>query len=731
MAHWSTFVVDIKVNKIWEQFPIRILKEGDIKKDVNYCGLIRMYYIKWHQLNNIQEILSAVVDLYVAPFSKIASKKKQSGWTCTAHKAMLLELCMWDNFENFIGRVRDTDGNLRSDYDITKESELFYGFLRRDNSWIGNSCTLNSWVEQVANIPDVVKNAGIVRSDGAKPKLVNLVPYGIWLSILPELQKISSYESEPWSLAWENSVERSRLEEWDYKNELMSRMRRLIKNGVQGSKIYKLTLSGNGLGKVDEAVQALVSVLLESNEKGEFQCSNLQQIYLNRNSLQDKHIELLGAVFGKCKNLWGLNLEWNNIGDAGCVALSTKLPTSLTSLILCYNQISFQVGVELMTEFAMTSNVRMYFIDKAELGAIVSCRYSHEPELGVNFSDVICKNCGDKAERNTIVSKCLSCSPTRVVCWLCTEKLYDRIRILAIASVKSANVECLETYDNPAEMVRWALNCYDKEHEIMRGVCPLQSSCYQCGGLTEVNTLIFMCWGCRRVICQTCIRILIQAKSVDKITVNLNPALLAEAFKKTLQNFNVLSLAKGDFYKAEMSPSLANGTGVGYVHIDDTKSNLGNDTCSSDDCEEELNMARAIMMSMENNSTDDESSSDDEILMLEEAILMSFQNTKISETRSISSPKRVDDGNIKGTSVAMVAPNNNLLSGIHSESSLSAIQLTVAIEDGVKQLTRPSCEAALPPEVVDTTQKRDPSNAITSIHVDECKKQPLNGCTIL
>ena len=43
-------------------------------------------------------------------------------------------------------------GKIRPDFDVKKEAELFYGFIRKNDTWHSVSCTLNSWVKPVSGI---------------------------------------------------------------------------------------------------------------------------------------------------------------------------------------------------------------------------------------------------------------------------------------------------------------------------------------------------------------------------------------------------------------------------------------------------------------------------------------------------------------------------------------------------------------------------------------------------
>ena len=58
-------------------------------------------------------------------------------------------LQLWEKFEKLKGRACDEDGKRRPGFDVSAETELFYGFTRKDDRWFSTSCTLNSWVSPV------------------------------------------------------------------------------------------------------------------------------------------------------------------------------------------------------------------------------------------------------------------------------------------------------------------------------------------------------------------------------------------------------------------------------------------------------------------------------------------------------------------------------------------------------------------------------------------------------
>ena len=76
---------------------------------------------------------------------------------------------------------------------MTREDDLFYGFTRKNDIWYSTSCTLNSWIEALGGreVADVVLKAGIKGSDKSKADLINLMPYHLWIKVLPKLEKLT------------------------------------------------------------------------------------------------------------------------------------------------------------------------------------------------------------------------------------------------------------------------------------------------------------------------------------------------------------------------------------------------------------------------------------------------------------------------------------------------------------------------------------------------------------
>ena len=45
----------------------------------------------------------------------------------------------------------------------------------------------------------MVRNAGVRGSDQSKADLINLMPVDLWDEVLPELEKLTTSDGEPWT----------------------------------------------------------------------------------------------------------------------------------------------------------------------------------------------------------------------------------------------------------------------------------------------------------------------------------------------------------------------------------------------------------------------------------------------------------------------------------------------------------------------------------------------------
>ena len=184
MAVDLCYFEDLTLGGIWD-LKKKPISEGDIAQGVAYCGVLHVHNIKWRKnviqvdSRGDQKVSSATIDIYLVPFSE--TKKKKDEYNITDHRIMMEELKLWSRFEALKHRACDNKGNCRKDFLVENEIELFYGITRKDNVWFGTSCTLNSWVNKVRHVPQVVKDAGIRASDQSKDRLINLVPSHLWM----------------------------------------------------------------------------------------------------------------------------------------------------------------------------------------------------------------------------------------------------------------------------------------------------------------------------------------------------------------------------------------------------------------------------------------------------------------------------------------------------------------------------------------------------------------------
>merc|ERR1719317_638046 len=147
-------------------------------------------------------MFGAQVNLYVTPFNETNPRAKDTGFT--DHRVMMEGLSLWEKFEKLKLRACDEKGNRRPNFDVRKETELFYGFTRKNDVWFSTSCTLNSWIESLTGkeAADVVRQAGARRSDQSKADLINLMPRDLWRRVLPRLEELTAYDVKPWTVNW-------------------------------------------------------------------------------------------------------------------------------------------------------------------------------------------------------------------------------------------------------------------------------------------------------------------------------------------------------------------------------------------------------------------------------------------------------------------------------------------------------------------------------------------------
>jgi len=329
----------------------KVISRGDIVKTVAYCGVLHLYNLEWESnskhvwVRGDCSVTSCTAALYLEPIPEILKKKGDRN--VTHHKFMMEELGFWDSFEGLKGRACDIEGKFKKDFRVEKENELFYGFTRKYSAWYGTSCTLNSWINRVFCVPQVVREAGKKGTDKVKEGLINTVPQFLWLKILPWLQELISLETESWNLEWAKSAESRSQEKKAFKEDQLSRMRCLVLEGAVGSELYWLDLQGKEIGKGGpSAVEALATVLLEKVNKVP-RCSLLQTLKIRGNSLTSDDMMILAPMLTKCVKLEHLCLGWNDVGNNGCVTWIRSLPNTLDALSLTYNRLGDEVCEEL------------------------------------------------------------------------------------------------------------------------------------------------------------------------------------------------------------------------------------------------------------------------------------------------------------------------------------------------------------------------------------------------
>ena len=82
-------------------------------------------------------------------------------------------------------------------------------------------------------VADVVLKAGIRGSDQSKADLINLLPYYLWLDVLPKLERLTPYDGQLWTITWAREATNSQRDQ-----EELPRMRRLVLKEGRGSKFY-------------------------------------------------------------------------------------------------------------------------------------------------------------------------------------------------------------------------------------------------------------------------------------------------------------------------------------------------------------------------------------------------------------------------------------------------------------------------------------------------------------
>ena len=105
--------------------------------------VVHLHDITWRSFS--LSVGGAEADLYVSPFDETNVKGKKIG--ATDHRVMMEDLGFWKKFEKLKLRACDKEGKRREAFNVRGESELFYGFTRKNGVWYATSCTLNSWIK--------------------------------------------------------------------------------------------------------------------------------------------------------------------------------------------------------------------------------------------------------------------------------------------------------------------------------------------------------------------------------------------------------------------------------------------------------------------------------------------------------------------------------------------------------------------------------------------------------
>jgi len=342
MAHYYDIFGALDFSEIRHHQTKEVLAAGDVVEGDEYCGVVQIQNIKWLLPSKVYE---ATVNLYLTPFAETNPIAKKTGFTDS--RVMMEGLSFWEKFEKFKLRACDEKGYRRPDFDVTKESELFFGFARKNNIWYSTSVTLNSWIKPIneKDASDAVCNAG-KKCPYQSADLTNLMPKDLWRQVLPRLETLTPYDGEPWTVGWARLNGKDTAE---FAKEELGRMRRLVFKVGIGSRLYYLDLALKRIGRGGRStVRALATVLQEACEMMP-RCADLQRLYLGANELTDEQIRVLGPVFSLCRKLEVLNLNDNWIGDEGCIALSSNLPSKLETLDLSDNRIGDE-GCEALAE---------------------------------------------------------------------------------------------------------------------------------------------------------------------------------------------------------------------------------------------------------------------------------------------------------------------------------------------------------------------------------------------
>lgn len=349
MAECGSFFYNLTFSKIKDYFGELVTKD-DMEKEAGYCGVVHLCNVKVTESGDVD---SAVVHLYIMPFETTNKEKVKTGFT--DHRIMMTHLNLWEKFMKFKSRVCDDKGVRHRNWDVTKETELWYGFMKRPSGkWNSTSCTLNSWVIRIGkDASEVLRRLGIAGSDTVKMKAdqINIMPHFLWKQVLRELEKLIPNGAR-WTLEWATRASATELA-----REEVNRMRGLVESLCVGSKQYSLDIGPVEIGGGGVAsVKALADVLQEDRYK-----DNLRELTLSHTELNCEHMEHLAPAIAQCRKLEDMYIMNNKIADDGSIALAEVLPRlgNLKLLALTNNNIGDKGCFALI--HALRERKRKYF----------------------------------------------------------------------------------------------------------------------------------------------------------------------------------------------------------------------------------------------------------------------------------------------------------------------------------------------------------------------------------
>lgn len=361
MANYDAYFNDLIFSQVKHHRTGASLQPGDIKSGDGQCGVVHLHDIEWKASSNKYNsvVYKAKVDLWLTPFRETneeASKSKS-----TDHRLIMEELKLWERFQDLCSRACHRDGRNRGSFDVTHEGELFYGFTRKGDKWFSTSCTLNSWILPMSffdwpgkDNSGVVLLAGERGTDKSKVDMINLMPMHLWDQVLTKLERLTPYDSEPWSYNWADSQRNvDKKDAPAFKEEELFRMRILINRRGVGSRLYWLNLDKERIGgRYRSPVEAVAKILVD-----DLIIDTLQILNLESNSLDDGHIRILSPVLERCSKLSNLNLSYNQIEDDGLINICNHFPRNLASLALAGNHFGGWGLLSLLELIENTGNV--------------------------------------------------------------------------------------------------------------------------------------------------------------------------------------------------------------------------------------------------------------------------------------------------------------------------------------------------------------------------------------